>query len=476
MGKPTGFMEIDRKDPGYRPVGERLKDFGAVETRLPGSEIILQASRCMDCGVPFCHGYGCPLGNAIPEWNDLVYRGKWHEALALLLSTDPFADFTSRICPALCEASCVLGINANPVSIRQIEGAIIEKGFQEGWIVADRNIPRNGKRVAIVGSGPAGLAAAEELNRNGYRVTVYESAAHPGGILRYGIPDFKLEKWVVERRVQLMREEGVVFETGVKVGVDISPEYLLSRYDAICLTGGARQPRDLAVPGRDLRGIHFALDYLTQQNRVVGGELRPGEIPLSAKGKSVVVIGGGDTGSDCIGTAARQGATEITQVEIMPKPPECRGDCTPWPEWPYVLRSSSSHEEGCTRLWSFSAKSFAGTQDVSAVVFEEVEWENGSNGLPSRFRPKQNQVRTINADLVFLAMGFTGPLKDELLSRFGVKLDGRGLVEKGATGMTSAEKVFTAGDMTKGASLVVRAMADGRDTARQMDEYLRSRE
>lgn len=473
MRKPTGFMEINRKDPGYRPVNERLRDFKAVENRLPEPDLVLQAARCMDCGIPFCHGYGCPVGNFIPEWNDLVCRGKWHEALALLLSTDPFPEFTSRICPAPCEASCVLGITSPPVSIRQIEGAIIEKGFQEGWIVPDRAIPRNGKRVAVVGSGPAGLAVADELNRRGYLITVYEAAAFPGGILRYGIPDFKLEKWIVERRVQIMREEGVVFETKVRVGVDISSDYLLSRNDAVCLTGGARAPRDLPIPGRDLAGIHFALDFLTQQNRVVNGEVPSGESLISAAGKSVLVIGGGDTGADCIGTSLRQGAKEVTQVEIMPRPPECRDQCTPWPEWPYKMRSSSSHEEGCNRLWSLSAKSFMGAEGrVYEAEFEQVEWENGPNGMPAKFHGKPGTNKTIRADLVFLAMGFSGPLKDELLSRFGVKLDGRGLVEKNPRGMTSVEKVFTAGDMTKGASLVVRAMADGRETAHQIDEYL----
>jgi len=360
MTKERGFLEFKRKDPGYRPAAERLKDYKAVERKLTDDDIFRQATRCMNCGVPFCHGCGCPLLNVIPEFNDHVYNKRWKEALDILLSTNPFPEFTGRICPAPCEGSCVLGINDDPVAIRQIELAIIEKGFQRGYVVPEPPETRRSERIAIIGSGPAGLAAAFVLNRAGFNVVVYENNKYPGGLLRYGIPEFKLEKWVVERRVRLMQEEGVVFETGVKVGEDISLRYIRDRFDGILLTGGSQEPRDLKVPGRELDGVHFAMDFLVQQNKRLNGEAIDPADEITAEGKSVVVIGGGDTGSDCLGTSMRQGARQIYQFEIMPKPPETRSENTPWPEWPVMLRESSSHKEGGERRWCINTNEFAG--------------------------------------------------------------------------------------------------------------------
>jgi glutamate synthase (NADPH/NADH) small chain len=472
MGNPKGFLEVKRKEPGYRPVKERVGDFKEVEQRLSEEEIKKQASRCMDCGIPFCHGSGCPLRNLIPEWNDLVYKNRWKEALDLLLATNNFPEFTGRICPALCEASCTVGINAEPVCIRQVELSLVEKGFKEGYISPKPPKTRSGKRVAVVGSGPAGLAVADELNKMGHLVTVFERDNYAGGLLRYGIPDFKLDKHVVQRRVDLMAAEGVSFETGVHVGLDISAKYLLKRFDAVCITIGARAPRDLKAPGRELAGVHFALDFLWQQNCRVCGQ--PFDVAdINAAGKKVLVIGGGDTGSDCVGTSVRHGALSVTQIEILPKPPENRADSTPWPAWPYQLRTSSSHKEGCERLWDVATKSFEGENGVLKRVHAiKVAWEFDAHGRPSKMKEIPGSEFVIEADLAFLAMGFTGPERDGILSQFGVEYDKRGNVLTDASLMTTQKGVFAAGDVVSGASLVVRAMAAGRQLADNVDKFL----
>jgi glutamate synthase (NADPH/NADH) small chain len=474
MGKPTGFLEVARRIPGYRPAEERVRDWRAVE-RLPlAAEAREQASRCMDCGVPFCHGCGCPLANIIPEWNDLVYRNRWREALEMLLATNPFPEFTGRICPALCEGACVLGLNREAVTIRQIEVAIIERAFAEGWMAPRPPAERRAERVAVIGSGPAGLTVAQMLNRKGYSVTVFDAGRHPGGILRYGIPEFKLEKSVVERRVRLMEEEGVRFECGVTVGEDISLKFLRDRFQAICLAGGAREPRNLPVPGRELKGIYFAMDFLKQQNRRLEGDRIPAADEIWADGKRVVVVGGGDTGADCLGTAFRQGAADVLQIEILPEPPATRSPATPWPEWPLMRRDSSSHKEGGTRRWCVTAREFLGRDGkVTGMRCVEVVWVAGKDGR-SVPQEKPETVFEIPADLVLLAMGFTGPRKSRVLIDLGVAFDPRGNVTKDANNMTSVEGVFAAGDMARGASLVVRAMTDGIATADGIERYLKA--
>ncbi|OGV52602.1 MAG: glutamate synthase [Lentisphaerae bacterium GWF2_52_8] len=473
MGKPKGFIEIPRREPGYRPVEERIRDFDEVELRLNEEELRKQAARCMDCGVPFCHGAGCPLHNVIPEWNEMVYQGHWKEALELLLSNNNFPEFTGRVCPALCETACTVGVVGDPVAIRQIEIALVERGFEEGYIKPHPPEVRSGKRIAVVGSGPSGLAMADQLNKMGYLVTVYERDLYPGGLLRYGIPDFKLDKKIVQRRIELMKEEGVIFETGVKIGGDISSEYLLKRADAVCLACGARAARDLKAPGRELKGIHFALDYLWQQNCLRSQQPFQTEA-LNAKGKKVLVIGGGDTGSDCVGTARRQGALSITQIEIMPKPPESRHPGTPWPQWPYQLRSSSSHKEGCERLWNIQTKSFEGENAVlKRVNLLKVQWDEDASGRPFNMREIPGSEFAIEADLVLLAMGFTGPEKEGPVSQFGLELDSRGNVKVDSNFMSSRPAVFAAGDIVSGASLVVRAMAAGCELAVKVDQFLR---
>lgn len=476
MGNDAGFMEYERNDPGYRPVEERLRDYRDVALHLSYEDIGVQANRCMDCGIPFCHGCGCPVTNMIPEFNDMISRGRWEEALDVLLATNPFPEFTGRICPAPCETSCVLGINDDPVTIREIELAVIEHAFQAGLIQPMLPEKRREEKVAVLGSGPAGLAAAYVLNQNGFNVVVYENNVHPGGILRYGIPDFKLEKSIVERRVDLMREEGVAFETGVEIGEDISYRFLKSRFDAILLTGGASEPRDLKVDGRELEGIYFAMDFLTQQNKRVSGETIGGETPILAEGKKVVVIGGGDTGSDCVGTSLRQGARSVMQFEIMPKPPPRRSGATPWPLWPNMLRESSSHKEGCQRRWSVSTKKFAGDDGrLSQLTCVEIDWVTPpEGGRPSPVELEGSEF-TVDADMVLLAMGFVGPGHNRLVEDRGLELDGRGLINRDENNMTSEEGIFVAGDMTRGASLVVRAIQDGKVAAQCVTRHFDSK-
>ena len=445
MGNPKAFLTIPRQEAGYRPVHDRINDFGEVEQTLNTSERKQQASRCMDCGVPFCH-WACPLGNRPPEFQDALYKGKWEEAYEILSQTNDFPEFTGRICPALCEKSCVLKLAIDaPVTIREDEAAIIEAAFREGYI-KPRTYPRNGKKVAVVGSGPAGMAAANQLNRMGYEVTVFEKDEYVGGLLRFGIPNFKLNKAIIDRRVDIMAAEGITFKTSTPVDVEHLPE----GFDAYCICTGTPQARDLDIPGRDLKGIHFALEMLAQQNRVLGGQAFSKEERINAKGKHVLVIGGGDTGSDCIGTSNRQGAASITQIEIMPKPPVGHNPATPWPQWPVVLKTSSSHEEGCTRRWSLTSNRFIGTKDgrVCGVEGEEVEWIPSPDGGRPAMRPT-GKKETLKADLVLLAMGFLKPQQPAF-----------------------ASNVFVAGDAATGASLVVRCIAGGRKAAQDINAYL----
>jgi len=468
------FMDIPRMDPGYRPVEERIKDYRAVERQLSHEHIRAQASRCMDCGTPFCHAYGCPLSNVIPEFNSFVHSGRWEQALHLLLSTNPFPEFTGRICPAPCEAACVAGLGGDPVTIRQIEQAIAEMGFERDIIVPRPPRERMPERVAVVGSGPAGLAAADLLNRNGYGVTVFESAPRPGGLLCYGIPDFKMEKWVLERRIHLMREEGVRFETNVTAGVDVSHHYLRSRFHAVVLACGAREPRDLDVRGRELEGIHWAMDFLTQQNMRSAGELVRTEDEIHAQGKKVVVIGGGDTGSDCVGTALRQGAESVELWEIMPRPPEKRSPSTPWPEWPLKLRKTHAHEEGCTVRWAVMTKEIQGLGGrVRGLRAVEVQWEPGSRGGRPAPVERPGTEFLVDADLVILSMGFVGPARGGIVEALSLPLDARGAVNADRNNRTPVPGVFAAGDMNLGQSLVVRAVRDGREAARNAIAYLR---
>lgn len=476
MGKVTGFMEYKRCNPRYRPVEDRLRDYSPVELRMTESELTEQSARCMDCGTPFCHGCGCPLHNVIPEWNDHVYHNRWTEALDVLLATDNFPEFTGRICPAPCEGSCVLGINNEPVAIRQIELAIIEQAFETGCMGPRPPSVRRDERVAVIGSGPAGLAVADTLNRAGIHVVVYDSAAKAGGILRYGIPEFKLEKSVVDRRIRLMEDEGVDFEMNVRVGEDISYRYLHGRFDAICLCAGARNPRDLMVPGRELGGIHLAMDFLQQQNKRLCGEPLDPEREINASGKHVVVIGGGDTGADCLGTALRQGAKSVMQLEILPKPPVGRSPLTPWPMWPNMLRLSSSHKEGGERYWSVGTKQFLGeTGRVKSLRIVDVEWVPPPAGERPVMKEKTGSERVIPADLVLLAMGFTGPKPNRIVSDLGIRTEVSGVISRDANSMTSLPGTFVSGDMSMGASLVVRAISDGRKAAMGIVRYLDSK-
>lgn len=445
MGNPKAFLTVPRQDAGYRPIHERIADFGEVEQTLNTSDRRLQASRCMDCGVPFCH-WACPLGNRPPEFQDAIYKGEWKMAYEILTATNDFPEFTGRICPALCEKSCVLKLSMNaPVTIREDECSVIEAAFREGYVLP-RKFERNGKKVAVIGSGPAGLAAANQLNHRGYEVTVYEKDEYPGGLLRFGIPNFKLQKTVIDRRIKVMQAEGITFKTNTPVDVEKLP----AGYDAYCICTGTPTARDLKVPGRDLKGVHFALELLSQQNRVLAGQTFAAKERVTAKGKRVLVIGGGDTGSDCIGTSHRQGAVSVTQIEIMPKPPVGSNPNTPWPQWPVVLKTSSSHEEGCERRWLLTTNKFIGTKDnrVCGAEVEEVEWKPNPDGGRPIMVPT-GKKETIECDIVFLAMGFLRPEQPKF-----------------------AENVFVAGDAATGASLVVRCIAGGRKAAQQIDAYL----
>ena len=474
MGDPSGFMSSPRRLPGRRPVAERKGDYREFYTRWPEKEARSQGGRCMDCSVPFCQS-GCPLGNVIPEFNHQVYLGKWDKALQVLLSTNNFPEFTGRICPAPCEGSCVLSINSDPVTIEYIEKEITDRGFDEGWIKAEPPQRRTGKKVAVVGSGPAGLAAAQQLNRAGHWVTVFERDHYIGGLLTLGIPDFKLDKAIVRRRVDLMAEEGVDFRTGVAVGVNYTAEQLRAEFDAVCLTCGSTEPRELPVPGRELDGIHPAMDYLTQQNRLLAGETIDPAERITAEGKRVVILGGGDTGADCLGTAHRQGAEIIYQVELLTEPPEKRRSDNPWPQWPIILRSSAAHEEGGIREYDVLTKSFSGSNGrVQRLHAVRVEWRQSENGRPNMQEiPGSDFV--IETDLVLLAMGFLHPEHGAMLDQFGVELDERGNIKADENKMTSVPGVFAGGDATRGQSLVVWAIAEGREMARGVDLYLMGR-
>ncbi|MGO9097424.1 MAG: glutamate synthase subunit beta [Bryobacteraceae bacterium] len=468
MGKPTGFLEFTRELPQRRPVAERVNDFFEIYEEMPGEKLRQQGARCMDCGVPFCHT-GCPLNNIIPDWNDLVYQDRWKDAIRVLHATNNFPEFTGRLCPAPCEAACVLGINEPPVTIKQIEKSIVDRAFREGWIVPEPPPLRTGKRVAVVGSGPAGLAAAQQLNRAGHTVTIFEKADRLGGLLRYGIPDFKMEKRFLDRRLEQLAAEGVIFRPNSHVGGNVPAEDLRKEFDAILLAGGAEQPRDLNVPGRDLKGIHFAMEFLPQQNHRVAGDRINSKEAILATGRRVVIIGGGDTGADCLGTCHRQNAASIHQFEILPMPPLDRAPQTPWPLWPLQLRVESSHEEGGLREWAVATTKFTGDGNGNVAQLHGLRV-----GPPPKFEPLPGTGFTLEVDLVLLALGFTGPAKNGLLGQLGVTLDPRGNVATGEDYMTSLPGIFAAGDMRRGQSLVVWAIAEGRNAAASIDRYLTS--
>lgn len=474
MGKPTGFLEYNREVWESKPVEERLKDYKEFHLPFKKEQLTEQGARCMDCGIPFCHSHGCPLGNLIPDWNDMVYKNRMEEAIKLLHYTNNFPEFTGRVCPAPCEKACTLSLNDAPVSIELIEHEIIEHAFRQGWVKPLPPQQETGKTAAVIGSGPAGLAAAQQLRRAGHKVTVFERDKEPGGLLRYGIPDFKLEKSVIDRRLEQMKAEGVIFETEVEVGEDISANYLRKHFDAILLACGSRTPRDLPIPGRELDGVHFAMEFLGQNNRRLSGELDPSERSLSAQDKTVVVIGGGDTGSDCVGTSNRQGAKKVYQFELLPKPTDHPGTDNPsWPDWPAILRTSSSHEEGCERRWSISTLEFSGEGRVEKMICEELKWTFPADGSRPAMEPVPGSRFEIQTDLVLLAMGFVHVEHGRLINELEVKLDQRGNVVTDSYGRTSNEGVFAAGDTSLGASLVVRAMATGRKAAIAIDNYLR---
>jgi len=475
MGKPTGFVEFERQDRGYVKPESRRKSWSEFVKPLPDSTLGEQAARCMDCGIPFCHN-GCPVNNLIPDWNDLVYRSQWEAALTTLHSTNNFPEFTGRICPAPCEAACTLNIDDNPVTIKTIECAIVDRGWKEGWIRPLVPPARTGKRVAVVGSGPAGLACAQQLARAGHAVTLFEKSDRIGGLLRYGIPEFKMEKSLIDRRVEQMRAEGVEFRTSVEIGADVSVEALQAEYDAIALTGGAEWPRDLEVEGRGLDGIHFAMDYLTQQNKRCEGDSEAVAAPggtISAAGKHVIVIGGGDTGSDCIGTAVRQGAASIMQLEILPRPPDKEDKGLTWPNWPLKFRTSSSQEEGCERDWSVLTRRAVGENGrIVALDCVRLNWVKDPSGRMQMREVPGSEFR-LDADLVLLAMGFLGPRQEGMIEQSGVKLDARGNVLADTDRYrTSVGGIFAAGDMRRGQSLVVWAIREGRQCARAIDEFL----
>jgi len=471
MGDPKGFIKVARKTSGYRPLHERIYDYGEVEQTLNEEDRRLQASRCMDCGIPFCH-WGCPVGSKIPEWQDALYRKNDREAYEILHSTNSFPEITGRICPAPCEKSCVLAIHEEPVTIRENECATVERAFSMGYILPNPPKVRTGKKVAVIGSGPAGLSAADLLNQAGHTVTVFEKNDAIGGLLRYGIPDFKLNKGIIDRRLNVFKAEGIIFRTKVHVGIDVTREELLSEFDAVLLAMGAESARDLKVEGRDLQGVYFAMDFLTQQNKVVAGKKIADEDRLLAEGKHVLVIGGGDTGSDCVGTSIRQKAASVTQIEILPKPPVERAGNNPWPYWPNTLRTSSSHEEGCDRKWAISTRRLIGENGVvKQAEIVEVNWDKDEKG-----RWIMNEIpgteQIIPADLVLLSMGFTSPVHSGLLEELGVEYDERGNVKVNANKQSSVEKVFAAGDVERGASLVVHAIQAGKVAAANVDKFL----
>lgn len=482
MGKPTGFKEYTRVSPNKLDKTERIQHYNEFVLPFSGEELNKQAARCMDCGVPFCH-HGCPLGNIIPEFNDAVYKEDWKEAYEILTSTNNFPEFTGRICPAPCESACVLGINQPPVNIEEIEKHIIEIAFEKGLVQPKVPVLRTGKKIAVIGSGPAGLAAAAQLNQAGHTITVFERDALPGGLLRYGIPDFKLEKKVIDRRISLLEKEGITFKCNANVGVNVNLNDLLREYNAVILAGGSTVPRDLSIPGRDLNGIHFAMHFLKQQNKMVAGadplankEIESNIIDhlISAKDKRVVVIGGGDTGSDCVGTSNRQGAKEVLQFELMPKPPEGRNTFMPWPTYPMVLKTTTSHEEGCSREWAVATKEFIGNEkgELIALKTVELEWKS-VDGRPSSFIEKPGSEKTIACDLVLLAMGFVAPQKAGLLDQLDIEIDERGNVKATEKDYrTNISKIFSCGDMRRGQSLVVWAISEGRECARKVDEFL----
>jgi len=474
MGDIKGFMKFDRELPSKRPVTERVNDYKEIYNELNDTKTNHQAARCMDCGIPFCHS-GCPLGNIIPDFNDAVYKEDWKEAYNILSSTNNFPEFTGRICPAPCEQACVLGINSDPVTIEHIEKSIIERAYNEGWVKPHTDIKRTGKAVAVVGAGPAGMAAADQLNKAGHTITLFERNDKMGGLLQYGIPDFKLEKWIVERRLQIMEDSGVQLRTNTNVGVDITTEDLHKDFDAIVLTGGSTIPRDLPIPGRELKGVHFAMDYLEQSNRQVAGQSTFDHEVIEAEGKNVVVIGGGDTGADCVGTSNRKKATSVTQIELLSKPPINRHEDTPWPLWPMQLRTSTSHEEGADRQWAILTKEFIGDGqgNLKALRLVDIEWYFDKDQGRSTFREVEGSQRDVPCELALLAVGFVHPQHEGLLSALAVGLDNRGNVETpSGKYATSVDKVFAAGDMRRGQSLVVWAISEGREAAIEVDEFL----
>jgi glutamate synthase (NADPH/NADH) small chain len=472
MGDPKGFLKVKRQTAEYRPVCERIKDFHEIVVAPSAEQSQQQASRCMDCGTPFCH-WGCPIGNYIPEWNDLMFAGHWQRAFQLLEATNNLPEITGRLCPATCEYACVLGINDDPVTIRENELAIIENAFKAGLIKPRSPLKRTGKKVAVIGSGPAGLSCAAQLNKAGNKVVVFEKDDKIGGILRYGIPDFKLEKWVIDRRLEIWRKEGIEFNTGVNVGRDYPASRLLREFDAVCLAGGCGVARDLNITDRDLQGIYFAMDYLVQANKRIAGEIIPTDKLIDAKGKRVVVIGGGDTGADCVGTAHRQGAACVVQIEILPEPPKCRTEDCPWPSYPFILKTSSSHKEGGERQWAVSTKKFIGDNGrLNRISCVRVEFTNaGDKGCPV-MREVPGSEFEIEADLVILALGFVHPEYSGLLQELGIQFDKKGNVKTNENYTTSIKKVFCAGDMRRGQSLIVWAIAEGRRAAYCIDKYL----
>lgn len=485
MGKPTGFIEFTRELPGKKPVADRLKNYNEFVDRFSEQDLTKQAARCMNCGVPFCHSNtGCPLGNVIPEFNDAVYRKSWREAYDILTSTNNFPEFTGRICPAPCESACVLGINQPPVTIEEIEKHIIEIAFEKGFVQPRTPNVRTGKKVAVIGSGPAGLAAAAQLNYAGHQVTVFERDDAPGGLLRYGIPDFKLEKWTIDRRVDLMKQEGVEFKCNANVGINVSINDLLREYNAIVLSGGSTHPRDLPIPGRDLKGVYFAMQFLKQQNKrnakidpLANANIESNILPeeVKATGKNVVVIGGGDTGSDCVGTSNRHGAKSVTQFELMPKPPGARTTFMPWPTYPMVLKTSSSHDEGCERFWATATKEFVGDGkgNLKGLKIVDLEWKFSIDERPSQFVEVPGSEREIPCELALLAMGFVHPQHEGMLDELEIEYDERGNVKAAERAyQTNIPKIFTAGDMRRGQSLVVWAISEGRECARKVDEFL----